>query len=188
MIRTLITAAAVAVGAAAHAAAPTASLTGPDVFVEYTAAGPVGNGQIDTDDVLYWVHESTGTWHGQSVDSWLIFFDPRLDHVAGTITFPGTIVAVFDDQTELMSTAASESGSLAYDYSNRFVGLEAPNAAATSFAGATMTFRWLASDPGDHIRLYTLAPVPEPAGAALLLAGLALGGAASAQRRRQRQQ
>jgi hypothetical protein len=175
MFRSLIALAASAGLGLAHAAAPTATLDAPDLFVEYTGAGPIGNGTVDHDDVFYWVFESRGTYQGQAVDSWLLFFDPVRDEVAGSVTFDGTIVAVFGTQAELQATAAYQKAGLVYDYSNPFVGLELPNRAQTSFAGASMAFKWAASDPGDHLRIFTQS-VAEPASSALLAGGLGLIG------------
>lgn len=162
---------------AAHAvqpADPTAVLVAPDSFVKYSGAGLVGNNNVNQPNKLFWMFESTGTWQGQSVDSWFVFFDPdRTDsRVMGSVSFDGNILFVQDDLSELQATASFGKPGVAYDYSKVSIGLEAIDKAHTTYAGDTMTFSWVAAAPGDHIRVMTVAAVPEPTTCALLAGGL----------------
>lgn len=170
----LITAAAVALFAGqALAAAPTASLNRS--WSEYAGSQPVGNNKVQSNNSAYWVQEGTGTWMGQAVQSWLVFWDPRsASQLKGSISFDQQILFVHDDQNELLATAAFGKAGLTYDYSNKLVGLEAADKAQTSWADSTLTLKWNAGNPGDHIRIMTA--VPEPQTYAMLAAGLlALG-------------
>jgi hypothetical protein len=153
---------------------PTAVLTAPDTFVQYLGTGPVGNNNINQPNKLFWMHESTGTWQGQAVDSWFVFFDPDATdtRVKGAITFDHDILFLHDDRSELVATASFGKPGVTYDYSNRAVGLEANDRAHTSFGGHTLVLSWTATAPGDHIRVMTAAAIPEPSTYALLAGGL----------------
>ena len=173
---------------AAHAvqpADPTAVLVAPDSFVKYSGVGPVGNNNLNQPNKLFWMFESTGTWQGQAVDSWFVFFDP--DHtdtsVKGAVIFDSKILFVQDDQSELQATASFGKPGVAYDYSQVSIGLEAIDKARTTYAGDTMTFSWVAAAPGDHIRVMTAAAVPEPTTYALLAGGLCAVGFAARRRK-----
>jgi hypothetical protein len=162
---------------AAHAVAvanPTAVLIAPDTFVQYLGTGPVGNNNINLPNKLFWMHESTGTWQGQAVDSWFVFFDPDPTdtRVKGAITFDHDILFLQDDQPERVATASFGKPGVTYDYSNRAVGQDANDKAHTSFAGQTLALSWTATAPGDHIRVMTAAAIPEPSTYALLAGGL----------------
>ena len=162
--------------ASAVPSAPTAVLTEGSSFVEYTGPGPVGNNNINTDRKLYWFYESQGTYGGQSVDSWFVFFDPsKSSQLKGVVSFNSKIVALQDTQSELVATGAFGKSGVTYNYTNRLVGLESNDREVTSFAGSKLTFDWSASNPGDHVRVMTLA-VPEPETYALMAAGLAAVG------------
>lgn len=169
MYKKLIIAAAAALAFGAQAADPMASINRS--FTEYTGTGAIGNNNINNNSNVYWMFESTGTWAGQAVNSWFLFWDPRSSLVAsGTVKFDNNILFVHDQKAELLATAAFNKPGVSYDYSNNLVALESGDRSNTSFAGDTLTFRWTASNPGDHIRVMTA--VPEPESYALLLAGL----------------
>jgi hypothetical protein len=170
MHKKLITAAAATLLAfGAQAANPVATIDRS--FTEYAGAGPIGNNNINNNTNLYWMFESTGTWLGQAVNSWFLVWDPLNSRVAsGTIKFDQTILFVHDEKAELIATSAFGKPGVTYNYTHSLVGLEGADRSATSFAGDTLTFRWTASNPGDHIRVMTA--VPEPESYALLLAGL----------------
>lgn len=182
----LIAAATLALGAQA-AGNPTATLSSnKQTFVEYTGNGPVGNNNIQTNNKVFWMFESTGAYKGKNVDSWFVFFDPKATQTAaGTIRFSNDILYVFDDRKELRDTRSFDKPGVKYDYSDDQIGLESGDKNKTSFAGHDLSFSWNASNPGDHIRVFTAvaAPVPEPSTYALLGAGLLAVGFVS--RRRQ---
>jgi hypothetical protein len=183
MLRTLIATAALStLASTALAAAPTASLNSPDQFVEYTGAGPIGNNNLNDNNTLYWMYEGAGTFGGQAVNSWFLFFDPSFDVISGSVTFDSDILYLADEQAELIATAGFGKPDVAYDYSNSFVGLEPFNKAHTSLSGATLSLFWVASNPGDHIRVLTSA-VPEPESYALMLGGLLAVGSIARRRK-----
>jgi hypothetical protein len=159
----------------AMAADPTASLNPNRTWTEYTGTGPVGNNNININDKAYWMFESAGTWMGQAVNSWFVFWDPRSSlQLKGTISFDHDILYVHDSKAELQATAAFGKPGVTYVYSNNLVGLESADASNTSWAGNTLSIKWNASNPGDHIRVMTA--VPEPGTYAMFGAGLlALG-------------
>ncbi len=163
-------------GSAAQAADPTAVITRG--FAEYTATGPIGNNNINDDKNVYWFYESSGTWLGQQVKSWFVFWDPRQSlAVKGDISFDANILFLMDTRAELLASAAFGKVGLTYDYSDAAVGLEAADAANTSTVSNVLRLSgsgWTASDPGDHVRVFTA--VPEPSTYALLLAGLGVVG------------
>ncbi len=108
----------------AIAANPTAALD--KGWVEYTGTGAVGNNNINDNNNAYWVYESSGTWMGQAVNSWFVFWDPRSgSRVEGDISFDQNILFVHDDKAELIATAAFGKAGVTYDYSRNLVGLEA---------------------------------------------------------------
>jgi hypothetical protein len=166
-------------GSAFAADDPTASLDRP--FVQYAGAGPIGNNNLNT-GTFYWMHESSGVWMGQNVESWFLVWDPSLSGVRGSIEFDGAILGVMDERSELIGTADFGKPGVSYDYSRSAVGLEATDRANTSFSGEVLTLHWVASNPGDHVRVFTAA-VPEPQTYALMLAGLAAVGFMARRRR-----
>lgn len=168
LISALALAAAV-VSAPAFAAAPMASLDRS--FVEYTGEGPIGNNNINNNKNFYWMFESSGTYLGQAVNSWFLFYDPKKTReVSGTVTFDQPILFLFDDRAELKATASFGKPGVTYDYSRRTVGLEKDDKEDTSFAGNILSLEWTAGNPGDHVRVMTA--VPEASTYALLAMGL----------------
>jgi hypothetical protein len=159
--------------APALAADPSASLNRG--WIEYADSLAVGNNKVQDDKNAYWIFEGAGTWMGQAVNSWFVFWDPRSSlQLKGSIDFDQKILFVHDDQAGLQATAGFNKAGLTYDYNPKLVGLETTDAKHTSWAGNTLTLKWNASNPGDHIRVMTA--VPEPASYALFAAGLlALG-------------
>ena len=166
---------------AAHAMAadPTASLN--KSFAEYTAAGPVGNNNLNT-STFYWMQEQAGSWMGQQVQSWFLIWDPkRSEQVKGTVTFDADILHVLDSKAELQASAAFQKTGVTYNYSRSAVGLENAELRNTSFTSDTLSLKWTASSPGDHVRVMTA--VPEPGTYALMAAGLAVLGFAARRRK-----
>jgi opacity protein-like surface antigen len=172
-------AAALVAGAGAFAADdPTADLNRP--FAEYVGAGPIGNNNLNV-GTFHWMYEGSGSWMGQDVNSWFLIWDPSSNSVRGTVDFDGAILGVMDQRAELIATAGFGKSGVTYDYSRAAVGLEATDRAHTSFSGEVLSLAWNASNPGDHVRVFTAA-IPEPQTYVLMLAGL--GAVAFVARRR----
>jgi hypothetical protein len=161
------------------APAPTAAVT--RIFGEYTGlpTTTLGAGGVNIAN-LFWLYESRGLYGGQTVDSWLLFFNPAVNaSVSGTVSFAQDVLMVLSTQADLQSTAGFQNTGYTYDYKPG-VGTEATD--ATSFAGRSVTLNWNASDPGDTVRVFTA--VPEVSSLGLLAAGLTFLGARLARRRR----
>jgi hypothetical protein len=160
---------------AAQAADPTAAgLPAGYTFSEYSAAAPVGGGQVDSSGHLYFIDEKAVA----GIKSWYIFFDPEnRQGVTATITFDAPIVGVFLTKATVDGSNATygidvDGDGLFDDYTTSL--LIAPERAdSTTFAlgSNTLTIDWVTDDPGDHIRV--LLAVPEPETYALFGAGLA---------------
>jgi len=161
-------AAAFAVGTA-HAADPTLVSITPDFsFSEYSGSARLGAGEVDIDSTLFFIRERTVG----GLESWVIFFDPKhLQRIEAKIHFEHPIERVLTTRERLDST------NLTYGLgdrlrSTRLVGLEPGDQTLWSAGDHELDIRWLASDPGDHVRVLTA--VPEPSTSALFVAG-ALG-------------
>jgi hypothetical protein len=168
-------------GMAQAAADPTAVITQPYSFTNWLGVNdaPVGAGQVDDNGVLYYIKEF-GTGQFQS---WMIFFDPRSrESIDAVITFDRPVIGINVTDTDVANTTPFGliSGNGVTYLNVRNTGLEPATDTAT-FAGNTVTIRWTATDPGDHIRVFTA--VPEPSSVALVALGL-LGVGASLRRSR----
>lgn len=160
--------------AAPLAAQPTASLPAGFTFVDWMTTGrtePVGIGDIETRNVLYFVKER----QVGNLQSWYLFFDPaQSQSVSGTITFASAIDQIITSTSALQASEATWglTSGITYGYVAA-TGLEPQDDA--SFAGSVLTIDFTASDPGDHIRVITFAAdpaqVPEPSALALLALG-----------------
>ena len=163
---------------AAQAAPPAASgLTAGYSFQQYSGAAPVGNGQVDTSSTLFYIDEQTVA----GVKSWYIFFDPaHAQPVTVTLTFDTPIVNVIDTKQGLDGSNATygidvDGDSVFNDYTTSLlIAPERGDSTLWTAGGFTVTLDWNAVDPGDHIRVLTATPVPEPETYALLLAGLGM--------------
>lgn len=154
----------------AHAADPTAVINSSSIpgltFGEYTGSTTLGQGLVDTDQ-LFFIDELTGALG----KSWYIFFDPAgVASVSAAITFDSPLTGVVFSTKSALLSSDSTYGAPGITYGTSFlIGLEPSN--SVSISGNTLTLNWTASDPGDHIRVFT-TPVPEPTSYALMAAGL----------------
>ncbi len=172
MVRSLMVALAVAAAPIAHAAAPVAlSLTNGFTFEAYSGDAPVGAGGVATNFKLFYIDEKLI----DGFKSWYVFFDPaRVQAVSATLQFALPIAAVYTTRGELLASAAFTSDTVSYAY-RPATGLESDvDIVAWSPGGRSLELSWLASGPGDHIRVLTA--VPEPASYAMLVAGLGVVG------------
>lgn len=182
-----ISAALLAASTTMASAAPIAGpLSAGMTFQQYTGTAVVGNGQVNTSDVLWYVDEKTVG----NLKSWFIFFDPvGSQTITATLTFDHAIVGVITDRIGLFQSQPTYSIDIDHDgvfddYLNpQGVGLEADQDTVTWTPGSnTMTIRWTASNPGDHVRVLTAVPEPASWG----LAGVALAALVGTQLRRRK--
>jgi len=171
----------------AQAAAPTASgLPAGFTFQEYSGAAAVGNGQVDTRDVLWYIDEQTVG----GVKSWYIFFDPQgVQATSATITFDHPILDVFATKAQLDGSNGTYGIDVDHDgifddyQTSLLIAPEGNDTTSWVAGGNTLTIHWNAVDPGDHVRV--LLEVPEPSTYALFGVGaLMLAVATRRQRRR----
>lgn len=178
---------AIAAGATAAHAVPTAIDVSPKFgfsFSEYLGDAALGGGQLGLNNQVLWVHEGTGEYKGQLVDSWFLVFEPKADRVKGSLRFDGRIEAVFDSRAELQASSSFESDAHDYRY-HRSVGLEGKD--RLQVRGQELRIDWTGGLLGDHVRVLTrsnglaapsaletpiAAPIPEPSTYALMGAGL----------------
>ena len=89
--------------ACAQGAPYTPTATVNKTFSQYPKSSTValGSGLVDVTN-LYWLYETRGTYGGQAVDSWLLFFDPNgSSAVSGTVSFAQNVLQVFSTQANL---------------------------------------------------------------------------------------
>jgi len=183
---------------AAQAAPPVPTSLSPGfTFQQYTdTSTTVGIGQVDVDNVLYYIDEKTAAspfCPVASCKSFLIFFDPATvgTNVQATLQFDAPIVATFGQglilgPVQLLLTTPGY-GANGYTYfpivftGPEDVGLETSD--FVTVAGNQLTINWTAADPGDHLRV--LVAVPEASTSALLAAGLLAVGWLARRRRRE---
>lgn len=158
---------------AAAANAPVANLNVG--FAEMASTGVVGADSVGDNGTLYWMFEGTGRWQGQSVNAWLLVWDP-VDHlsVSGTVSFDQAVVQVFGSPEALMASSRFERAGYVYDYTNPAISLEPQERAGTTFAGGVLSFTWTGRQPGDVARVLTA--VPETGTLALMALGLVATG------------
>lgn len=174
--KTLVASVLAITAAGAFAADPTAVLPIGFAFTDWLTVNNagVGNGKVDDDNVVYFIKEK----QVGGLQSWMVFFDPKgSDPVSGTVTFDMPVVDLYKTTAAVLGSNATYGNPAVTYLSNPLTGLEMgtlrhPGPDSASFVGNVMTFKWVASDPGDHVRILTQA-VPEPSTYALMAAGLA---------------
>jgi hypothetical protein len=183
------TALAVACGCAA-ASTPTVSFGTPDfTFQAYSGNAPVGSGQVDISNTLFYIDEQTVG----GLKSWYIFFDPKgVQTVDATLTFDSSVVNILDTKSALDSTNSTYGVDFNHDgvfndyTTSKYIAPElgdGPFHDTLSWTPGsnTVTLHFNAADPGDHFRVL-VAAVPEPSTYALF--GIGLLGLFVARRRR----
>jgi len=168
----------VLVAGAARAGDPVASdLPAGYAFGKYSGAAAVGEGLVDTSSVAFFIDERAVA----GIKSWYLFFDPAgVQPLSATFTFDTAIVDVLDTRPALDASNATygidvDGDGVFDDYgTSLLIAPERGDTTTWSVGGSTVTVDWLTADPGDHIRVLTLASaVPEPETWALLVAGVA---------------
>jgi hypothetical protein len=108
---------------------------------------------------------------GTLVNSHYVFFDPvnnPASRVIGNVTFDGTVLGIITGRNGLSGTDALLGNSNVNYLNPGFRGLEGSDSA--SFAGNQVFVNFVATSPGDYIRVLT-APVPEPGTWAMMILG-----------------
>jgi len=128
---------------------------------------------------------------GTEVASHYVFFDPPqtnpLSSQTGFVTFDSAVLGIFTSKSSLDSTDFLANNSVTY-LSPTLRGLESGDTVSINGVDPNrIDVTWTAGTPGDYIRVLTErspgAIIPVPAGAPLLLTGLALLGFLGRRRR-----
>lgn len=192
-----VAAALFAVVGSAQAVDPVFSVSRP---VEQIISGEVGDSSRDANR-LFWIDESTSTVAGIVQRSYYFAWEPApgngilgglaLRTVSGSITFDAPVVSLFSSRAALQGSASLQSPDVMYNYP-LLTGLEFIPVAGDSLSidllnpnQINFSMTAAALGPGDHFRVVTAAPVPEPETYALMLAGLGLVGMVARRRKAQ---
>lgn len=126
---------------------------------------------------------------GTVVASHYVFFDPAgtaTVHQVGTVTFDSRVLAVIISTAHLLASDYLANTGVSY-LNPSLRGLESGDSVTISATDPnTVNIDWMASTPGDYVRILTeFSPsaVPEAETYAMMLAGLGLVGFASARRK-----
>ncbi len=179
------------------ASAATVSSTGD--FLEIAAPASVTNAAPSSNSNIFYFNEvqnytlssalttDTGVLAaGTRVDSHLFFHNRvggGVNTLSGTLTFATAILGTMSDINGGLLDASDFLGAVGTTYQSGFAnrGLESND--SLSFIGDTVTASLVVSQPGDWVRVVTVAAIPVPASILLLPLGL---GALGAIRRRRR--
>lgn len=172
----------------------------PGIEAEFLEFIPFPGEQIGLDDQnaphLFFLREKTnvnigalsgitGLDAGTFVDSFYIFFDPinnPASSLTAEITFGREVFAIITDTASLNATDDAFGNDLVVYDSNSFRGLEGNDSASFVQGTGNLSVSFVATSPGDYIRVLTSA-VPEPSTWLMLVLGFGLiGGALRAQR------
>lgn len=113
---------------------------------------------------------------GTKIDSHMVLLNKTRDRthtldIAGDITFSGAILGLITLRNTLLASDYLGGLTIYDDYKNR--GLDEAKLDTVSFTDDKLTAHFFVNNPGDWIRVISVAEVPVPAGAALLPMGLA---------------
>jgi hypothetical protein len=119
---------------------------------------------------------------GTKVDSHMILLNsngPLLEGAVSEITFSGNILGTMSDEDGGLLAASDFLGApTSYtNFNNRGLEDGGNYPDSLSFSGATATVQFNVTEPGDWVRIVTVAQVPVPAGILLLPMGLFAMGA-----------
>ncbi len=187
----------------ATAAVVSGAITGgsasPGVFTILTPPFAVGNNNQSANNALFAYNEKQNVLLGSAltldlggviaagtrIASHGVVFDPVASRsVIGSVTFDRPILGVIWLDSRLAATDALLSLPLITNNNPGSRGLEARDRPGTTFVGNTLFINdWVASSPGDNLRVITAA-VPEPATWAMLIAGFGMVGFAARRRHR----
>ncbi len=186
---------------AGAASAATVSSTGD--FLEIAPPASVSNGNPGSNtNILYFnemqnvtlgadlVTDQGTITAGTRIDSHMFFLNREggrsLVSLSGTLTFATEVLGTISDEDGALMVASDFLGApTTYtNFNNRGLELGGNNADSVTFLGNTVTAALNVTQPGDWVRVVTVAAVPVPAGIALLPLGL--GGLAMLRRRRKK--